>query len=135
MEEVIDRNPSGQLFLITGTVPVNNSITPYWPEVFGSINPYWPEQFGSINPYRPEPFKLIKSLWIGWKALKFWTPSKTSFPTMLHIKCLNSLHLSLPVWTCYEESQYVMQYQFVHDFSAILVPFFYLTKNALNKKS
>ena len=68
------------------------------------------------------------------KTLKLWTLSKTSFPSTLYIKCLDSLYLSLPVCTCFEENQYVMQYHFVHDFLALFVPFLYLVKSALNKK-
>ena len=70
------------------------SIIPYWPELFRSINPYWPEQFRSIKPYWPEPFKLMVPCERVEKALKLWTLSKTPFPTMLYIKCLDSLDLS-----------------------------------------
>ena len=73
------------------------SIIPYWPELFRSINPYRPEQFRSINAYWPEPFKLMIPCEMVEKALKLWTLSKTSFSTMLYIKCLDSLYLSLPV--------------------------------------
>ena len=71
------------------------SIIPYWPELFRSINPYWPEQFRSIKPYWPEPFKLMVPCERVEKALKLWKLSKTPFPTMLYIKCLDSLDLSL----------------------------------------
>ena len=58
------------------------------------------------------------------KALKLWTLSKTSFPTMLYIKCLDSLYLSLPVWTSNETSQYLKQLQFLHNFLSLFVKFF-----------